>query len=153
MLSLSRIPWGKKCKKTSLFPASLCQQLLMTNWTYGYYGFVLKPAEGGEQRVAFQQGKESAKNNWLSSEIFSDVGFQKREWAQSADFYLRFSWRLSFPSDACKSRILFISLSQRFLLLDPSPAIPEVVAHSLYFFNSLRHLALFSLSNVWMFVF
>lgn len=30
MLSLSRIPWGKKCKKTSLFPASLCQRLLMT---------------------------------------------------------------------------------------------------------------------------
>lgn len=90
------------------------------DWTYGYYGFVLKPAEEGEQNVAFQQGKESAKNNWLSSEIFSDVGFRKGEQAERAGFYLRFCGRVSFTSDACKSQILFICPSQWFFLLDPS---------------------------------
>lgn len=47
----------------------------MTNGTYGCYGFVLEPVEVEEQRVALQHGKQSAKSNGLSSEIFSDVGF------------------------------------------------------------------------------
>lgn len=94
MLSLSRIPWRKKCKKTSRFPASLCRWLLRTEHkvTLVLYWRQLKWGP----TVTCQQGKESAKNNWLSSEIFSDVGFWKSEQTERTGFYLRVSFFFFF---------------------------------------------------------
>lgn len=145
MLSLSRIPWrgggGGKCKKTSSFPASLCQQLLTTNWTYGFHGFVLEPTQGGEQ------GKNVREIIDCHRKYFQMSVFKRESELWELTLTSGFVREYRLPQMLVNPQLYFFACAVVFTF-DPSPTVPEVVARAAHFFNSQLHLTHSSLSNV-----
>ena len=129
MLSLSRIPWGGKCKKTSSFPASLCQQLLTTNWTYGFHGFVLEPTQGGEQ------GKNVREIIDCHRKYFQMSVFKRESESRELTFTSGFVGGYHLPQMLVNPQLYFFACSVVFTF-HPSPTVPEVVARAAHFFNS-----------------